>query len=301
MAKAFLTLAGCLALGLAAGPGAAQDMPWPVRLRLDLDRVGQLEWRLREAAGNACPQSAADAGIVFDDRRAYPASDWPVLAKTLGMGGLPVVASVAANGPAQAAGVRVGDEVVQLGAETPDAIVARRRAGALVADALLDEIAQMPAGRPFAMVVRRDGVLLTLQVTPVQHCAARLVLVAKRGIDAYSDQRNAALTTGLVTFARNDDELAMAAGHELAHVINGDRRGGGIGRRRAMEDAADALGLRLLLCAGYDAENALTLFQRLGKRDWLGFLNAPTHRSYTKRVERLRAQPAVPQCPVVKE
>lgn len=287
----------------AAAQGA--ELPWPVRLRQDLDRIAQIEWRLRSAAGNACPANSADIGIVFDDRRAYDKRDWPLIDRVLGMRERTVVAAVAVGGPAELAGFMAGDEIEMIGGETVPDISARRNAGQLVADALIDEIAAYPQGASIEFVIWRDDAMLTLRVRPVTHCAARIVLVAKRGIDAYSDQRNAALTTGLVTFARNDDELAMAAGHELAHIINGDRRGAGISRRRAMEDAADDLGLRLLRCAGFDPGQALLLFHRLGKRDWLGFLNAPTHRSYGKRVERLQAQvsvaPAALQCPIMKE
>ena len=65
-----------------------------------------------------------------------------------------------------------------------------------------------------------------------------------------------------------------------------------------MEDDADSLGLKLMRCAGYDGEKALGLFQRLGSGDWLGFLRAPTHRSFAKRVARLRSELAGAACPV---
>nr|WP_214652284.1 M48 family metallopeptidase [Novosphingobium jiangmenense] len=287
-----------LLLTLIGTAQAATDMAWPIRLRQDMARVMQQEWQLRQAAGSLCPTSARDSGVLFDDRRAYAANDWPLLARTLGMGARPVVAAIAAGGPADRAGLQPGDEVVAIAGQMVEAIATRRKAGALVGEALLDEIAEAPGDQPIAFDVLRAGKPLHIQVRPVRHCAARLVLVTDRGVDAHSDARNVAISTGLVTFARSDDEIALAAGHELAHIILRHRKGGGISARRSMEDDADSLGLRLMHCAGYDATKGLGLFQRLGKGDWLGFLRAPTHRSFAKRVARLQAEVPGLTCPV---
>lgn len=283
---------------LIAGASAqAQDIPWPVRLRQDMDRVTQVEWRLRQAAGALCPSAAADVGVMFDDRRAYRKEDWPLLASTVALGDRPVVVAVAAGGAAAMAGLAVGDEIEAIGGKPVAEIAARRKAGALVGEALLEEIAATPQGRSIAFAIRRGGATMTRTVHPAQHCAARLVLEANRAVDAHSDVRNVSISTGLATLARSDDELALAAGHELAHIVHRDRKGGGIGLRRRMEDAADSLGLQLIHCAGYDASRGIVLFQRLHKRDWLGFLRAPTHRSFGKRVERLKAEIPTLSCP----
>ncbi|HQS68865.1 MAG: hypothetical protein B7Y36_05070 [Novosphingobium sp. 28-62-57] len=295
-------LAATLALGSLVLPQptarlAAQDVPWPVRLRQDMARVQQVEWRLRQAAGGLCRQSAADIGVGLDDRRAYAKADWPLLAQTLGMREWPVVASVAPDGPAAHSGLLPGDELAAIGGEPVNAIVARRKPGPLVAEALAEEIAATPPDQPVTLTIRRGGVATDILITPVRHCAARLVLETDRSVNAHSDTRNVSVSTGLVTLAQTDDELAMAAAHELAHIIHADRKGGGIGKRRRMEDAADSLGLQLLHCAHYDAARGIVLFDRLKSRDWLGFLRAPTHRSFGKRLERLASAIPLLTCP----
>ncbi len=282
-------------------PAAAQDVPWTVRLRQDMARVQQVEWRLRQAADGLCRQNAADIGVAIDDRRAYAKKDWPLLAQTLGMGEWPVVVSVAHDGPAARSGLLPGDEIVAIAGVPVELIVARRNPGPLVAEAMLEEIAAAAPDQPIAVSVRRGGVgggvATDILITPVRHCAARLVLETDSSIDAHSDTRNVSVSTGLVTLAQNDDELAMAAAHELAHIIHGDRKGSGIGKRRRMEDAADSLGLQLLHCARYDAARGAMLFDRLKARDWLGFLRAPTHRSFGKRLDRLNREIPLLTCP----
>ncbi|MGV3512581.1 MAG: M48 family metalloprotease [Novosphingobium sp.] len=289
-----MTVVPCYGVGL-----AAPDQAWPLRLREDMVRLAAIEWQLRSAAADSCPAHAADTGLVIDDRRAYGRNDWPLLAKTLGLQDDPVVIGVVAGGPADRAGLREGDAILSIGGKTVATIVERRRAGPLVAEALIEEIAESGTdASPLAIAVRRKGETLQYRVKPARHCSARLVLVTQRGVDAHSDSRNVAISTGLIAFARNDDEIALAAGHELAHIILRHRKGGAISARRLMEDDADSLGLRLMHCAGYDAARSFGLFQRLGKGDWLGFLRAPTHRSFAKRVARLQSELPGLSCPV---
>lgn len=292
-----LLLAACLT----AAPARASDgaIDWPMRLRADLVRLGALEWQLHEAAGNSCSVQSSDIGVVIDDRRAYQARDWPLLASALGLGELPVVAGLAPGGPAERAGLRVGDEILAIGGKSAEEIVLQHGTTALAADAMLAEIARATSGQMLIIEVKRGDKRVPVALVPVRHCAARLVLFPDRSVEAHSDNRNVAISTGMLAFARTDDELALAAGHELAHVINGDRRGGGMSARRRMEDAADELGLQLTRCAGYDATRALSLFERLRAKDWLGFLRAPTHRSWSGRVARLRSLPPA-ACPVTK-
>lgn len=296
-ASGLAALALSTAIPVSAGETSDEAVLWPTRLRADMARVAQVEWRLRDAASGLCPGVAADIGVVFDDRRAYRKADWPVLASTLGLADRPVVAALVPGGPAERAGLVVGDEIEAVGGFSVDAIAERRKAGPLVAEALLEEIATTSPERLIEITVRRQGTNLAVTILPKRHCAARLVLEVDRSIDAHSDARNVSISAGLVTLAQNDDELAMVAGHELAHIIHRDRRGGGISKRRRMEDAADSLGIGLIHCAGYNAAAGSVLLDRLRKRDWLGFLRAPTHRSFSKRVERLQAEIPGLTCP----
>lgn len=294
-----LALTAVLTVPMPAALLIAQAAPqWPVRIRDDMIRLGGIEWRLRTAARASCPRTAPDIGVTIDDRRAYDRRDWPMLERTVGLRENPVLIGVVKDGPADHAGLRAGDELLAIGSVSVDAIAERRQAGSLVAEALLEEVAASKPGVAIALTVRRAGSVRNVTVDPALHCAARLVLVTDRGVDAHSDSHNVAISSGLIAMARSDDEIALAAGHELAHITLQHRKGGGISERRRMEDAADSLGLQLMHCARYDAARGLGLFRRLGKGDWLGFLRAPTHRSFAKRVARLEDELPGLTCPV---
>ena len=89
------------------------------------------------------------------------------------------------------------------------------------------------------------------------HCGIRVILQSSGGIDAHSDGRNVAVSTGLVTFAQTDAQLALAAAHEFGHAIARHGKPKGLNERRHMEDEADLIGIRLAVCAGYDANDAM--------------------------------------------
>src|SRR3546814_19959489 len=86
------------------------------------------------------------------------------------------------------------------------------------------------------------------------------------------------MTTALLDFLRNDDELAIVLGHEIAHTIykhpaeleargvpsEGLLRGFGknASRVRATEEEADRLGIKLAWAAGYGVSAAIPYWRR---------------------------------------
>lgn len=261
---------------------------WPVRLRQDLGRLSTIEWKLRSAAGGACPTAGSDFGLGIDDRRDYLAKDWPLLARSVGLADKPVIAAVVGNSPGDRAGLRIGDAIISINGVSAENLARVDYAGP-ASEAVLGHLAGLPAGSPAAIIIRRDDAYLAFTVTPTSHCAVHFVLKTSESIDAYSDTANLAVTTGLLAFARTDDELALVAGHELAHILLRHSKSAGLRQRRKMEDDADLEGARLAFCAGYDVAAATAFFDRYAEKDFLSFLRAPTHRSFRQRAKRIRA------------
>jgi hypothetical protein len=283
-----VTLVSPLTGALAQAQVGLGKVDWPVRLRQDLDRAGQVEWRLRGAAGNSCPVSAPDIGVVIDDPRDYAAADRPLLKQLVAMDDEAAFAGVAKGGPADLAGVRQGDALIAINGRNTRELGAEREKGETASTALARHLRTALAAGPTDLSIRREGQAFALRIAPVVHCGIRVILQSSGGIDAHSDGRNVAVSTGLVTFAQTDAQLALAAAHEFGHAIARHGKPKGLNERRHMEDEADLIGIRLTLCAGYDAEDAMVLFSRLGKRDILPLLRAPTHRSFSARIDRIK-------------
>lgn len=285
MSRSLLRYFVGLACTVAASAAMAGELPWPVRLRQDLDRVAQLQWKLRRASGDRCAVASTDIGTTFDHREAYEPGDWPLLQASLGMSDEPVLVGVVPGSPAGDAGLASGDVVVAIGQVPTAKIVATRRSGESAAEVLDRRIAESPADQPISVVTRRAGVDREVQVMPVSHCGVRVILEVDKRIDAHSDGRDIAVTTGLVTFSENDDELAMAIAHEFGHAIGRHTANTGTVSRLRKEDEADVTGIQLAACAGFDPDKAMMLYRRLARRDVLAFLRAPTHRKFSTRIE----------------
>lgn len=292
-----------LLAAMAAAPASAAAAPapvqpsWPRVLADDLVRLGHVEWRLRRAAADQCPRTAPAAGLVLDYLGAYDAADRALVHRETGLGDLPRVLSAEPGGPAAAAGIAAGDEVLAIAGMQVQQLVMGSD-DALLADAIQDRIAQTPAGAALELTVLRGGEAIAVRLVPRPVCSARMALKTDTAVEAYSDGRNVAINWGLMRFLANDDELALVAGHEYGHVIGADGERAGLFGGRGREDEADLAGARLAGCAGFDVARALGFWDRFARRDALGWLRGPGHRSASGRHARLTAALPSLACPV---
>ncbi|MBH0114339.1 M48 family metalloprotease [Novosphingobium sp. YJ-S2-02] len=228
---------------------------------------------------------------------AYAPGDREAVKQLLGMTDLPQVAAVARGSPATLAGVRAGDTIVSINAVSTKQLIEESDEPSLFADELEQHLRVLPSDSPIELVLEREGHDITVTITPEAACAPRYILKTDKGIAAFTDGANIAVSSRLIDFAQNDDEIALVAGHELAHVVYGDDEASGLGQRRFWEDRADLLGLRIAHCAGYDVDKGLAYWTRRDAKDWLRLFRDPTHRSRGARVKRMREELASLSCP----
>ncbi len=92
-----------------------------------------------------------------------------------------------------------------------------------------------------------------------------LIIADDPQVNAWIDTENMTITTGMLAFVKNQDELAAVIGHEMGHYIlqhfelkTGDSR--------LHEANADKFGIYLMLRAGYDVCNAKGVWERFDDR-----------------------------------
>jgi len=267
-------------------------------LRGQMQRVADVGYRIALAGEPECARKAAAFGISLDFIEAYQANDRQGVAELLKLSDYPQIAAVADGSPAEQVGLRAGDDLLAIDGTDTRTLRAASSQEPLLADQLEQTLMGRSPGGGVDLTVRRTGTVEHLRITPSRGCAARVVVKTGLGITAFSDGTNIAVSSKLIRFALNDDELALIIGHELGHIINNDGDASGLQQRRQMEDRADARGVALVKCAGYDVERSLQFWLRRDAQDWLRLLRDPTHRSRKKRVELMRAEAAVVRCPI---
>lgn len=158
----------------------------------------------------------------------------------LGVTERPTVAVVVRDSPAARAGLRPGDRLLRIGEHD---IGAGR--GALAA-------AELPADAgPTEFVVEREGGEHRLTVRPVRLCDYPAVLQYDDRVNAFADGGRVIVTTGMLRFAREDAELALVLGHELAHNTRGH-----IDSKRANILLGGLVGAALSVLVGIDVSSA---------------------------------------------
>ncbi len=163
----------------------------------------------REFCKTVSPQIGIDAATAHNLPRKYQSYAGEALNISWTE---PTALAVASGSPAALAGIKPGDRILTLGNEP----VPAKHSVAWIGDWLKQHGAQ-----PVQIMVRRDGVDTLRTVQPVMACAIPVRLVTTGTANAYTDYRKIVIQSGVLRLARNDADLAVIIGHELAHVTMG--------------------------------------------------------------------------------
>jgi hypothetical protein len=247
-------------------------------LRKDDLRVGAVAYRLAVSGRALCPSTIPQTGLLFHHLAEYLPRDRPLMVTRYGLDRGPGVLAVVAGSPADQAGLVAGD--VLLGVDgsafpSPVAIAAERdpkrmRAMAEASEAQLEDAL---GHGPAALRVLREGRELNLSLGSLPGCEARVRLARSSQVNAFHTGRKVVMTTAMLAFLANDDELAVVLGHEMSHSIlhhpvmsegEGILAGFGIGAGAIWqrEAQADRFGLRLMAAAGYDLGAVIPFWRR---------------------------------------
>ena len=275
---------------MALAPWRASAEPpethWSLTLRNYIDRVAQVDWRLGATAQPLCSKHRAALGLRFDSLDAYAEGDRAAVSTALGLNSAPQISSVAIGSPAQHAAIVQGDEIVKIN-RTPITTIIAGVEGNATADRIETAIARLPINTAIHLTLNRNGEEYDVDVMPETRCPIAAIVAVNDGLKAYSDRTGLAITTGLRAFFRNDDELALIFGHELAHVLLRDRHDRRDIGGKHKEDEADILGARLAGCSGYDLKAGTEFWKNFDRARPLSFLPSFSHRSGKKRFKIL--------------
>ncbi|MBB5986122.1 M48 family metalloprotease [Sphingobium lignivorans] len=297
------SVSACLLIGLAAAPAFSASPAPQADVARDQDlRLETIGYRLAIANGSRCDGQQMLTGLLFHDIGAYELKDRPAISRVYGLGKGFGIRGVVPESLAEQAGLRTGDEItavngVDLDAFSPELI---RRTGSY--DRTEAFIAYLDAALrqgPALLSVRRGDDVTSVRLAGAPGCGGRFAVQARSDLNAWSDGRYVAVTTRMMDFAADDQELAFVVAHEMAHNIlkHAEQSSGvtrllaqfavGAGKIKKSELAADELGVELFARAGYDLSAPERILRRAAKSLWWNI--AFTHPGTTRRVEQINA------------
>jgi hypothetical protein len=213
--------------------------------------------------------------------------DYVAAAMRYGIQAEPTVIGVVARGPAEKAGFKRGDVLRTInGAPVPTG----RKATADTTKAMTEATSANPLVR---VGIERAGVLQEIPVTAETICSYPIVLVQDDMVNAFADGSAIYVTTGMIRFVENDQELAAVIGHELAHNAMDHMKAKNVNRAigtvfdiiaaaygvntqgafgdvtaqaysQEFESEADYVGVYALALGGVDTQGIANLWRRMG-------------------------------------
>lgn len=271
-----------------------------------IERVANVSHRLMAAnvelrgdmVGNSLGLIVMVKGDVFRPYR-------DAAAYFLSLDSRPRVLAVAQGGPADLAGVKVGDVVLQVNGKSCDDADQPEKACA--------------DGKPVSLVLERAGARVEASVQPVRVCNYLVRVLESPEVNALAFGDRIYVMTGMVKLCTTDNDLAVIIGHELAHnsqkhikakrtnsllvslLIDGPiialtgvnpQIGANIGagiNSQDFESEADYIGLYHMARAGYSIDNAADIWRRMAVESPGSVTQATSHPTTATRFVALEA------------
>ena len=280
----FLIVAEALLGQPSTGPGGQSTLR-----QADL-RVGAVAYRIALAGRPFCSQPHPLTGLLFHHLGEYEPADRIVMTQRHGLDRGPGILTVLADTPAARAGLVAGDVLLAVNGRpfpsaTAIAAMAHRDSRRKAMEANEFQLEDQLRAGPARLRILRGGREIEADLGSVQGCLGRVRLARSSQTNAFANGRYVVMTTSMLEYLRNDDELAVVLAHELSHNILRHQSvldeqgvpkkglfraiGGNAKKVWRTEEEADRFGIRLMATAGYDVQAAIPFWRRyLGKYDW---------------------------------
>jgi hypothetical protein len=285
-----LLLTVLLLAGQAPGRAAATGPVTLDSIRAVDRRVATIGHRLAVANLAWCARTEWRHGLVLLQLSDIAGSLRGEVSQAFGRAqGLGIMA-LAANGPAERAGLRPNDIITGFDGHNLPA----QGAGGTPNQGWFAALNAAFADGEAQVEILRGGAGMTLNVRGERGCATVFQGAPRRSRDANADGVTVNVNVGLIDYVRDDDELAAVMAHEFAHnVLRHRDRLDGAGRSssavRATEIEADRLSVYLMERAGFDPAAAIRFWSRYGPHP-LNFLRSRDHPGWRERVALMEAE-----------
>jgi Zn-dependent protease with chaperone function len=253
-----------------------------------VDRLTNAAIPLLVAAADLCPGAVqGNYGFELHDRTRYtilPQSEYEQAIAYFGLNEQIAVRYVHPKLPAAAAGIRAGAKLLSADGHPLSGTPAKD------ATEIIQKLDRRKEG-PLQLVVQQGSDILEVNLYSVPACNYIVSLIKSDLVNAFADGKRIVVTTGMLNFIKNEAELAVILGHEIAHnalqhsdhlrleglldALVGAHTGQPVDLSspaarftfsKEFEVEADYVGLYIAARAGTDLSSAGKFWQRLGSR-----------------------------------
>lgn len=180
------------------------------------ERLQRVTWPLLSAAVPFCEgDTVPRLGIQFASIYAYSKDYQHAASAVLGLDHRVRVIGVTPSGPAEKAGIKIGDVILRMnGEEVPTGKKAVKKYSKMAAKAVA-------AGPDVSFDLLRGYQELSITTRTEDVCRFSSQLIPTDEVNAYADGNAIYVTRGMMRFADNDRKLSLVVAHELAHNSQG--------------------------------------------------------------------------------
>ena len=248
-------------------------------------RITEVWYRLTSANAQFCDsrvKGSLGVGLGYNGLYAKPFHE--SYQRLYGIGSTPQIIYLHPKGAAAQAGLKEGDQIIAVDGKT----LSKQSAENI--DSWLQDVLLPVLGKEKQVqltVQDQQGVQSTATVHPKPVCRHPIKLLSVNAISASEvDNLRVYITTGMVRFLKNDDQLAWVLGHELAHIALRSQ-----GSNEQSEFLADYVGSYFTARAGYDPEEIIEFWQRWSAEDppAIALEGHKTHPSIATRIGKIQA------------
>jgi hypothetical protein len=204
--------------------------------------------------------------------------------RLFGVGAIPQIIYLHPDGPADKAGLDMGDLIIGVDASLLT-LQTDKNVDSWVKGVLLPAFNEK---KQVTLTVKNQrGERSQVVVRPEPICRQPISLYTVNTISAAEvDNLRVFITTGMLRFLQNDDQLAWILGHELAHIALHSQ-----GSTKQSEHFADYVGSYFTARAGYDPEKIIEFWQRWAAEDppTIALEGYKTHPSIAIRIAKIKA------------
>lgn len=248
------------------------------------EKLDVIASQILRANADLCSKTRFAIGLRTHSQKSYTKHLREQSERWMGADKTPSILSVLKNGPADLAGIKAGDVIVD--AQGKPVTMRHKQVQT-----------KLETDQPSITIKRGDTVAKEVEVTPDTICDYPVHLRQSGVVNAYATGKAIIFTTGMMDFVKTDTELAMILAHELAHNTHNHVRKSiqniilsGFAKRavRPFEAEADYVGLNYMARAGYDLQGVEAIWHRLGQRSPKNIVRAKTHPTTAHRLLSLK-------------